>query len=257
MKVGSLAASVALALLMAPVGTAQAHDWSDWYGFRWKTETIGGLNHDRTPQWRFVDNFPPGDGGRSRTQDGSEAWNGRTTLDFDYSSGSPDYSALEWDAGCSEFSYQENKVGWGGFPGTGFSDGESLAEVKVCVASADLTALFNFRIKANEDAPWYKGTATPGASQADLWSVMSHEFGHAGGRLKGGDGEGHFPVSSSYCEGGADRHTISKATPLGTLGSRYLEQHALTPLRMHIDLMSPHDHHPCEATWRHETGIQP
>jgi hypothetical protein len=206
---------------------ASAHDWTNWINQRWETATVGTINQDRHPQWNFVKDFPSGDGGRSVVINGAHEWNNlNKTLTFDYDDAHGDYDTLNFD-NCSD-NYQADKVGWGVIGASGWVITEAAAQTATCNISG-YSALYDFKIKFNQDAPWYKGTSTVPTSAVDMWSVAAHEFGHATGRDTGnvanGDGNGHFTEGSSYCPKDSTRHTMCPATVMGTTWSRSLAPH--------------------------------
>lgn len=212
-----------VAVLVLPATGASAHVWSDWYGARWATGTVGGVNNDRTVQWKFVDDFPAGVNGRDAGRAGASTWNGRTTMDFDFESG--EWENLSWGE-CST-DYQNDKVGWEEISGSGYSAGEPLAQASLCTWSSDASVLKSFKIRVNSDVSWYtsSGTSVP-SNQLDLESTMAHEFGHATGRSQGGDGSGHFVQTGIYCDSSTMSyyHTMCNAIS-GTYGRRSLEEH--------------------------------
>ena len=221
-------AAALFSCLMTAVAIS-AHPANEWYGAKWKSGTLDGVAMDKDVDWRFVDNFPIGDNSRARTRDGASQWSSRgTSLTFNFQWNEPDYDALDWGV-CSDH-YQRDKVGWGDFGDAGYSLSEPLAVVSTCVFSSDRTVLWSFKMKVNNDAPWYTGTGDVPNNRSDMWSVMSHEFGHAGGRIKGGDGSGHFEEWWDVCPdpgsgNGWDRHTMCPSVFEGTNMMRSLEQH--------------------------------
>lgn len=222
-------ASATLVFASLSATPALAHAWSDWHEFRWTTTVIDGIQTDRNVDWRFVDNFPTGDGGRSRVVDAANRWeNVGTSLKFNYQSSQPDWGSLGWGT-CSS-NYQYDKVGWTAIGASGFSNDEPLGQASSCRFGSTPTAGWDFRIRFNKDAPWYKGTDSVPSGKYDLFSVAMHEFGHVTGRTKGGDGSGHFKESSSYCPGPSssswsERHTMCPSTYSGTSLQRTLEAH--------------------------------
>ena len=219
---------IALCVASLTPGIALGHSWGDWFKGRWRSEVINGVNNDRVPQWRFVDNYPM-DGSRGVTHNGAQDWNGVSAMAFDLDASKADYSSLQWDTtDCAEFQYQEDKVGWGNFGDAGWHTSEPLAVTKTFGWWSD-GAMYNFRIKGNNDVPWYVGTGEVPSNKWDLWGVMTHEFGHATGRTIGGsENDGHFSEGSSYCPSDyTARHTMCPTLDPGRKGQRYLEAHDL------------------------------
>jgi hypothetical protein len=82
-----------------------------------------------------------------------------------------------------------------------------LAKTKACYTSID-GAMYNFRIAISDDyltknskeTSFYTGTATSWATkQYDLWGALTHEFGHATGRMQLAPHteDGHFEDSDT------------------------------------------------------------
>jgi hypothetical protein len=61
---------------------------------------------------------------------------------------------------------------------------------------------------------WYTGTGTPASNQYDVWSVITHEFGHALGLRD---------TQSIYCPGNATDATMCGQIFRGTTWFRSLE----------------------------------
>ena len=211
-------------LLFVGTGSAQAHPWADWYGQRWRTGTFEGVDQDQTVDWRFVNNFCCGTF-RDSVQSGSTKWNAVSgvSMTFHFESSQDDYGGLSWDD-CPA-NYQADRVGIGDFGDAGWSLNEPLAVTKLCPFADATDKAYNFRIKFNEDTPWYKDNGDPSNGQWDAISVAAHEFGHATGRTIGGDGSGHFLESSTYCPADSGRHTMCPSTFDGTSWQRSLEAH--------------------------------
>lgn len=81
-----------------------------------------------------------------------------------------------------------------------------------CVNSAGLT--YSSQVVFNKDVRWYTGTGSPTAY--DLWSVATHEFGHAAG-LGHWTGSSLCPRSSrihSMCQGSTYRRDYKRSPEL-------------------------------------------
>lgn len=225
--------SAALATLVAAVipflivpAINEAHLASEYYGFFWTTGSQDGIATDQSAEWRFTDNFPSGQGLQNRVKNGAMAWN-ELPPDMSFPESNGTVNGLNWDVQCpfppTQSAYQDNRVGWQSIPGN-----EALAQAQYC--GINETTLLNFRIRFDRDRNWYGGTDTPAPSEYDMWSVAGHEFGHAGGRAKGGDGDGHFLQTSPLCpdvdsQHFDERHTMCPSTPRGTRVQRSLEEH--------------------------------
>lgn len=75
------------------------------------------------------------------------------------------------------------------------------------------------------------GTGTAGSWQIDLWSVATHEAGHASGFNGAGGFGGHWDPAAGICQwpaAGNGYHTMCKATPLGSIVQRDTEIHEET-----------------------------
>lgn len=67
-------------------------------------------------------------------------------------------------------------------------------------------------VEVDEDEAWYTGTGTPGGSEVDLYSVLTHELGHALA----------INHTNNSCSGGANP-TMCPVVPVGTTWMRSLE----------------------------------
>jgi hypothetical protein len=88
-------------------------------------------------------------------------------------------------------------------------------------------------LPAAEIQPLTSDTGDPpcpsGECEVDLESIASHEFGHATGRVRGGDGDlGHFTQANNgaICNSNADEHhTMCRSGVAGTTYDRTLNTH--------------------------------
>lgn len=76
-----------------------------------------------------------------------------------------------------------------------------------------------FSMSIDADRAWYAGTGTPSSSQYDLFSVVSHEGGHATGWA------GHFSTTESICDDNASQATMCPTVSPGTVRLRTLSTH--------------------------------
>lgn len=250
-----LAAVVFMSMLVANAavlaGAAQAdHPPSDWYEFKWRdgTKTItksdgstATITMDKAVDWDFVDNFPTGKA-RDSVRGAAYEWSKpNATMRFNFLDPHEDWSQLGWNDNCpsprTQASYQKDKVGWGTFGAEGYqADTDALMTIDYCTfGSGGENTLYSFKIKVNDDAPWYYtgGNAddNPPDGKYDLESAMVHEFGHATGRSKGGgDASGHFAEGWSVCPDKYEsnegyRHSMCPYVQDGRKTMRSLEEH--------------------------------
>lgn len=195
---------------------AQAHDSTLYYKSKWK--------RDVAVDYRFTNSFPLAF--RERGRDAARQWNEAfTQLTYVEKESVADFNP----ATCPS-TYQMNAFHWvtidGAFQGSNGS-GATLARVRTCVFSSSCPAigvpgtceLYSAQVEVDRDESWYLGTGDAPLSQADGWSVASHELGHATGW------SGHFSSSATICENNADQHTMCPTYYLGTERMRTLEQH--------------------------------
>jgi hypothetical protein len=228
---GTPFAATLLSTIVAVLG-ASAHPSADWYGHQWTADVEGGINTDKTVDWRFVNNFPTGNNQRNRVNDAAGVWNSLAgSMTFHHQDSQPDYSGLGWGDPCPsnpvQSDYQVDKIGWQDIGSTGWHSSEPLGQEYHCVING--TAILFFRVRLNKDAPWgWDANNPPASGRWDGQGLAEHELGHAGGRDKGGDGYGHFTQSSNECPGASnltDRHTMCPTEFDGSNYARSLETH--------------------------------
>lgn len=199
---------------------ASAHTASDRYGIVWGTGTIGGIDQDRTVQWHFVDSVP--NTARDVIRNGASEWGqiSGTPMSFDFESGQSDFTDLNFDncENLTAFWYQKDKVGWGSL------DSSTLASTRVnCVFASNRERFHHFKIKFNSNQNWHmEGSSVPSAKY-DLWSVSTHEFGHATGFVGSAPNlhNPHWAESGELCPGpnasnSSYRHTMCPGLFPGT-----------------------------------------
>lgn len=80
--------------------------------------------------------------------------------------------------------------------------------------------VYRFTMYIDSTQSWYTGTGdSVGTFTADLWSVASHEFGHATGWY------GHYSTSETICENNGSQATMCRTIHLGTVRMRTLADH--------------------------------
>ena len=196
-----------------------AHPVSENYVFTWKTGTYQGIDQDRTVGWHFVDSVPVG--ARDVIKKGSWQWNqvSGTPMTFDFESGQSDFTSLGFSS-CdpnTQYWYQNNRVGW-------TTPADHPGDTAMCTFADDITKYFNWKMKFDPGENWYKEEGNPSFNQDDLWTVATHEFGHASGFL------GHFAESADACRGDQHpdfhlRHSMCPTYYEGTTIQRSLEEH--------------------------------
>ncbi|HVF52387.1 MAG TPA: hypothetical protein VNC78_02145 [Actinomycetota bacterium] len=190
---------------------ASARNPERWYPSRW------GADH-LAVNWRFTDSFPGG-AVRRRVFAGAREWNkAKQTMTFDHVEGEPDYEAYSTSVCPKLEEVEKNGVHWGTVPGGG-------AYTVMCTfpegSAGGRAELHSFQIMFGMNTHWYYGKHKPRFYQEDFWSYATHEFGHAGGRIQGGDGHGHFPDSREYCRPTPKAHqSMCQTAPAGTTFDR-------------------------------------
>lgn len=76
-----------------------------------------------------------------------------------------------------------------------------------------------FSMSIDAARTWYAGTGTPGSAQIDVFSVVSHEAGHATGWA------GHFSLTESIGDDNAGQATMCPSVSPGTVRLRTLSSH--------------------------------
>jgi len=227
----SIALLLGLFLASGIVGlglSASAHTASDWYGKKWG-------NGNLTPKWRFADDVPKTCCYRDRIQNGKAEWNQLgEPMSFDFAAGQPDFPAFPF-LSCPKLSdgsanKEKNAMHWSYLDGKFGFAGETYVCSFYDVNEGNPDYIANFQMRFDSGESWYTGTGTPScpnvdSCQTDLWSVATHEFGHATGRTKGGDGLGHFGENWSVCADVADKHSMCPWDFANYTRGRSLELH--------------------------------
>lgn len=168
---------------------------------------------ERTVVWHFDSDYPTGSR-RDRVKDGAQRWNGQDqSMSFSFNSN--DTSGLTY-SGCAS-QLNKSTVFW-----LSIADppGEAiLGSVSVCVISGEPTRMAQFKMRFDSGNSWYSGTATdpPTNTEIDLWSVATHEMGHATGWT------GHF--GAAVCPGNTTNQTMCASLPADSTYARSLESH--------------------------------
>lgn len=180
-RIGVIPIAIAMALVASPLRAWANHDQSTYYHRWWHTG-------DRTVTWHFDNDYPTGNK-RDRVKDGAGKWN-QQNQSMSFSFNSTDTSDQVW--GYCSSSTNMSTVFWFNYadpPGT-----DALGVTYTCVYSGDATRIKHFYMVFDTGNSWYAGTATdpPGNSDIDLWSVATHEMGHATGLGTAPDDNDHF-----------------------------------------------------------------
>lgn len=85
-----------------------------------------------------------------------------------------------WKSSCTS-SDCWNWTSGGGCPVSKCKLGENAWECLSSCGWGDLLEKVWVKINDDDHIPWYQGTGSPSGNQYDLWSVMTHEMGHAAG----------------------------------------------------------------------------
>lgn len=214
---------LAMSVLAASSTFVNAHPADVYYPHPWATDAFG----DVTVTWRFTpefpDDFPEDTGFQRRIRDGAQTWNNvGANLRFAEVAAAPnDYAAR----GCGNQLLQgtdRNGMHWEAIDGRG----NVLARTYQCIGTVGVNAgrMYSFDMQWDPAEWWHIHTGSPPSGTTDVWSVASHEFGHAT------DWEMHFDDNAgwngSLCQtGDAGRHTMCKYYEPGTLRMRTLEAH--------------------------------
>lgn len=232
MEVFSLAMIALVAAMFAGAFVASAHTASTWYGPKW------GSNH-LNPKWRFANDVPTGTWLRDRIKDGAGHWNYQgQPMSFNFEQNQSDYSAFPFMS-CPKNAdgtpnAEKDAIHWGYLDGPLGTAGQAYVCSFANAGGTDSNSIANFQIRFDSGENWYTNdTGTPSCAststcQTDLESVATHEFGHATGRVKGGDGFGHFTSGNDgwICNNNADQHhTMCKSGIANTTYDRTLNTH--------------------------------
>ena len=187
----TLDATIAVVLAGAVLAiTALAHSGGDAYPTRWKRE--------QTVVYRF-DGKVPGGKFRERVMDAAKQWNKlKPALNFKKAKG----KGVRYPQSQCGSEYQDDVITMRDTGGGG-----ALGVTTWCTFSKD-SEIHSFQIAFDKGREWYKGKKKPKAGQWDVFSVATHEFGHAAGR------SGHFNDGGSQCKKNPE-HVMCPTLPKG------------------------------------------
>ncbi|MCC6192753.1 MAG: hypothetical protein IT318_27345 [Anaerolineales bacterium] len=147
-KVQMLAALLfGFAAALIAAGAVNAYSEKTWFTY--------------SPQHKYDSSWPTGNDWQQRAIDSRTAWNNVSPTSFNWSYNASADSRVEYISLCCG-RLGETGYWWCGVPY--FSN--------ICAA---------FPRIQNTGYTWYAGTGTPSSGQYDLWSVLTHEFGHGSG----------------------------------------------------------------------------
>lgn len=190
--------AVILALMIEP---ASAHDANVLIGKRWI--------RDKSVNYGFTPSGAPLQLWRDRTNDGINQWNSQNqAMTFTRVA---DYS--DFDPTVCPPSYQKNGIHRRSRDGRG----NVLAVTYTCVF-AGTNELYSFQVVYDQDEFWYISNGDASDDTMDLWSVASHELGHA-------TGFGHFGSNESICGNDSGQNTMCPTYYIGTERMRTLATH--------------------------------
>lgn len=206
----------AVAVASMAVPQALAHTTTTYYPAYWQV--------DLRPDLRFTTSWPTG-AHRDRVNDAVAQWNGR---------GQP----MAFDRGTDRSNVNINvcptaneiPMTWTDIPD---SEG-ALAYFMGCSYTSNPSRLASGNVVFDSSRKWYTGTGDAGdgflnlfsslGGEYDLWSVLTHELGHATG-FAGPFEEGHFDSNESICDDNDAQHTMCPGLKAGTERKRSTEPH--------------------------------
>ena len=204
-----LAAALLAALVLATVGPA--HDKDTFYTKHW-------ASGERNQDYGFANAVPTGNF-RDRVQDGAQEWNALAG-NMQFHRGGVD---VNWSYGDACNAAGNNSIHYGNIDGPPVAGQlNTAAQTRHCYYTDRPSILALFRMRFDEDDPWYRDTGNPPSDRIDLWSLAAHEFGHATGFGQFG-AQDHFGASSVYCD--PPKQTMCPSTSQGSAGWRSLEDH--------------------------------
>jgi hypothetical protein len=191
---------LAVGLAVAVASPSSAHTGSQFFPRRWASMPV---------RYDYTSSVPSS--WRGAIDGGAQQWSKVKKADFDFVRGD-DVGNYDW-ATCQ----RRNGIHVvSGGSGMGASGGV-LAVTSVCWVEGT-TTLTSANVAFDSAENWYTGTGSPASSQIDLFSVATHELGHAAGFA------GHFE-GGDICPNNNEMQTMCAAYTRGTSWPRSLEKH--------------------------------
>lgn len=211
-----VALTVALLAALGPA-PARAHSYLGIYTTRWAHN-----GYTFTPGWRFTTGFPSDVDWRQRVREGNAQWVSRARGVAMVEHADADYADFAYST-CPS-TYSKNAVHYNNI--------SSFGATWVCWFQGHPEDEYSAQIVFDRSPTlrWHTTLTTPSTAEVDLASVSAHEFGHAYGRISGGDGYGHWSTSStSICGWTSDpeltlyQNTMCKYLVAGSVYARDLQ----------------------------------
>lgn len=214
--VGALPLVVAALVASSWATPAGAHSVANYYPRKWAA--VGQL-------YFFTTSVPDGEW-RTRIRGGVAAWNNQgQPMRFGEAPPRANFDGMVCPPTAGTNGVHRKAI-----------DGQNgiLAVATVCSTSQ---GIYSANITFDQEEDWYTGSGTPAAGtqiggacligpcEVDLWSVASHEWGHATG-FAGPFQNGHFdPGDEALCSEGAQKETMCPTMRKGDTNPRTLHTH--------------------------------
>lgn len=209
--VAAVVAAGLVALVVFAPGPAGAHGTAEFFPRRWV--------RDKVVEFKFTPSVPLATGAREAVRSGARQWSnlGQPMRFVDAGAYSADYDVRS----CG--TYQRNGIHFRSIDGPSLQQPgvNVVAETRTCAFSGT-GELYSFQMVFDNAEPWYVGTGDAAPNQVDLWSVATHEFGHAAGFAKHLDQDGD---PNGLCTNTPAEQTMCALTYPGSEAQRSLADH--------------------------------
>jgi hypothetical protein len=185
---------------------------------------------ETTQYWHFTAGVPTG-AWRERIRDGVRTWNNlQESLTF-FESGQVANFLPPGEGGSCPVAGR-NTIHYRNIDDR---DG-TFAYVSPCVYNND-GRISSVTMVIDNSEDWYTGTGDApdgfqvlgacvnGPCKVDAWSIVTHEWGHIFGFMRGPDGDGHFPRRFEICQADSADQTMCAQYGKGHERARTLETH--------------------------------